>query len=339
MVICWWLAFSSQCEWDVAPGSILVGRGCPICGRLKSANKRRRTQEEYVAELYAINPNIEVMGTYILSQQKLLHKCKICGHEWEVAPNSLLQGYGCPKCADIQNAQRFSKGHEQYVKELSNIHPNIEVLGEYINAHHKISHKCKICGHIWNPEPDRVLHGAGCPVCIGKKIGNAPEYTNSIWVSDHREYFSNYLTEDQMKSYMPYTNKKIKAICPYCKKEKMIAPGTLFKNGLGCVCSDGQTYPNKFVWCVLNQLGIDYIPEYCPSWISPKRYDIYIPSLNCIIENHGPQHYEQCTFTRRSLQEEQENDKYKLEYTIFLRAVWEKEIKPVDINGNIYMIP
>ena len=44
-----------------------------------------------------------------------------------------------------------------------------------------------------------------------------------------------------------------------------------------------------------------------------KRYDIYIPSINCIIENHGIQHYNKGFefIGGRTLEEEQENDKYK----------------------------
>lgn len=119
-----------------------------------------------------------------------------------------------------------------------------------------------------------------------------------------------------MKQYMPYSNKKIDMVCPDCGQHKKLSPSTLLGNGLGCTCSDGQTYPNKFVYSLLNQLKIEYIHEYSPDWIKPKRYDIYIPSLSCIIENHGVQHYIECTFTQRTLEEEQANDAYKKDIAI-----------------------
>lgn len=185
-----------------------------------------------------------------------------------------------------------------------------------MNAHKKIEHKCKKCNYIWSPTPDYIINGGGCPVCAGKAIGFAPEYRNSIFASKFHDFFASYLTEEQMKQYMPYSNKKIDMVCPDCGQHKKLSPSTLLGNGLGCTCSDGQTYPNKFVYSLLNQLKIEYIHEYSPDWIKPKRYDIYIPSLSCIIENHGVQHYIECTFTQRTLEEEQANDAYKKDIAI-----------------------
>lgn len=86
--------------------------------------------------------------------------------------------------------------------------------------------------------------------------------------------------------------------------------------GVKCsVCSDGISYPNKFMTSVLSQLKCEFQTEYkIPNTVN-KRYDFYIPSLNTIIEVHGRQHYER-SFERigkgaKTLEEEQENDKYK----------------------------
>lgn len=43
------------------------------------------------------------------------------------------------------------------------------------------------------------------------------------------------------------------------------------------------------------------------SWCEKYRYDFYIPSINCIIETHGKQHYEESP-RGRSLSEEEKND-------------------------------
>lgn len=298
-------------EWLTSPSSVLQGHGCPECGRLKSSNSRRRTHDEYAEEVERINSNIEVVGVYTYSDVKVSHECKICHNIWDAVPNSILRGSGCPKCAEVKRAAHFRKPHEDYVCELSNINPNIEVLGIYINAHTKIKHKCRKCQYVWEPTPDYLVCGGGCPVCAGKAIGLPPEYKNSIFTSQFRELFELYITEEQMKQYTPYSNQKIDMVCPDCGRHKKLAPHVLIGNGLGCTCSDGQTYPNKFVYSILNQLGIEYEHEYSPEWIKPKRYDIYIPSLNCIIENHGAQHYKECAYTQRTLEAEQENDSYK----------------------------
>lgn len=100
----------------------------------------------------------------------------------------------------------------------------------------------------------------------------------------------------------------------------MMAINNLSGHGFSCnFCSDGLSYPNKFMYRLLNQLKIEFIPEHVFSWCTNKLYDIYIPSLNIIIENHGKQHYIRTSFETiggRTLKEEQENDLYKYNIAI-----------------------
>lgn len=205
------------------------------------------------------------------------------------------------------------KTHQEYIKEVAKINPNIEVLGEYINNCTKILHRCKIDGHEWMTIPNSILMNKGCPVCSKQAIGKSPEYKNSIWASEYREYFSQYMTEEQMKQHMPKSNQHINITCPNCKRVKSIKIEALLRQGLGCICSDGVSYPNKFIYNLLDQLNIKYIIEYSPDWAKPRRYDVYIPLLNCIIENNGIQHYNG-SFAKlggRTHKEENNNDKFK----------------------------
>lgn len=64
------------------------------------------------------------------------------------------------------------KTHEQFILEMNEINPNIEILGEYINAKTKILCRCKIDGCEWMADPDHLLRGHGCPVCARKKVKN-----------------------------------------------------------------------------------------------------------------------------------------------------------------------
>lgn len=218
----------------------------------------------------------------------------------------------------VKSNSATRKTHEQYVSEVSQIHPNIEVIEEYCNRHTKILHRCKLDGYTWKARPGHILDGHGCPVCVGLIIGPAPEYKNSIWASDYKEYFSKYLTEEQMKTNFPHSDHRILNVpCPDCGRTKDISPEMLIRGSFGCVCGDGKSYPNKFMIALFEQLHIDIIPEKSFEWSQKKIYDIYIPSLNCIIENHGAQHYQDNLFSKmggRTLEEEQSNDliKYNL---------------------------
>ena len=201
------------------------------------------------------------------------------------------------------------KTHEEYVSEVADINPYFEVIEIYDGAHTKIAHKCKKCGNIIMKEPISVLQGSGCPICKGRIAGQAPEYKNSIWASEYKDYFSNYMTEEQMKTTLPFSNVKISVKCPECGKIKKISPSNLM-HGLCCSCGDGISYPNKFMYKLLEQLNIKYIPEYSPEWSVGKLYDIYIPFLNTIIENNGMQHYKDGCFGGK-LDDVESNDKYK----------------------------
>jgi hypothetical protein len=209
------------------------------------------------------------------------------------------------------------KTHEEYVAQVERLNPNIEVIEEYIERHTSILHRCKIDGHEWSPTPGNILRGYGCPVCSHRTIGR--NFENSIWASKYKDFFANYLTEEQMKASMPNSSKPITMTCPDCGRQKEISPNRLFRtHSLGCICSDGVSYPNKFIYAVLNQLNIEYKPESTFEWSDNKRYDIYIPSLSCIIENHGEQHYGNSfkMSDGRTLEEEQKNDCYKKELAI-----------------------
>lgn len=259
---------------------------------------------ERVKELF---PNLEIIEPYINCNTKILHKCSICGNIFYKRPDDVIHSkQGCPNCSAKKRKNSLKKSHEQYLKDILNINNNWVPLEPYINAHTKILHRCNICGGEFKISPfDLEQNKVRCPLC------------NSIWNSPYKEYFSKFLTEDQMKKYSPGSGKKVLVKCPDCGREKEISINTLRDFGMRCICGDGISYPNKFMYKFLELLGIEFIPEYHPKWANNRRYDIYIPSLNCIIENHGNQHYKDVNNIFETILEEQQSiDKYKKEIAI-----------------------
>lgn len=82
-------------QWKVQPTHIKQGKGCPQC-----AGTIKQTPEQYTDWLSENRPQIEALEPYVRSQDHLLHKCLVCEHQWDVVPNSIKQGKGCPKCAN-----------------------------------------------------------------------------------------------------------------------------------------------------------------------------------------------------------------------------------------------
>lgn len=163
-------------EWMSRPGNILSGRGCPECANEKRSALQVKTHEQYIDELKEINSNIIVIGKYVNARTPILHKCIKDGYEWYAAPDRLLRGQGCPKCAN-----HVTRTHEQYVDELSFINPDINVIEQYINAITPIIHKCKIDGNTWKARPNDILNGKGCPQC-NESHG---ERQIRIWLDSH----------------------------------------------------------------------------------------------------------------------------------------------------------
>ena len=88
---------------------------------------------------------------------------------------------------------------------------------------------------------------------------------------------------DEAKLYAYGSGKYIYPICPDCGriKDKPIQVKSIYvEHSIGCSCSDGKSYPNKFAYSLLAQLNeiykFDYIEcEYSPEWIGRRSFDNY----------------------------------------------------------------
>ena len=75
------------------------------------------THDEYIIELNKINPNLKVIGTYIDSNTKITHQCKICGHIWNIKPYSAKEGKGCPNCNKHRRSSIKEMKFYYYIKK------------------------------------------------------------------------------------------------------------------------------------------------------------------------------------------------------------------------------
>lgn len=105
----------------------------------------------------------------------------------------------------------------------------------------------------------------------------------------------------------------VDTICPNCNNERRLKVGNMIKRGFVCPnCSDGISYPEKFIAEFLKQGEIYFERQIKFDWAKTKIYDFYIPSISCIIETHGLQHYKKRTsMFKRTLEEERLNDTEK----------------------------
>ena len=200
----------------------------------------------------------------------------------------------------------------QFEREILQCLPNVKIISLYTGEWNCIKCKCKIDGYEWETIPYRLRKATvGCPVCLNQVVLLG---INDMWTTNPElaKLLAN--PEDGYK-YTQCSNKKVDWKCPNCGniiKDRYI--NNIKNQGLHCnKCSDGISYPEKIMISVLNQLNVKFNTQLNKStfvWCTKYKYDFYVPSINCIIETHGIQHYEQSP-RGRSLDEEQENDKFK----------------------------
>lgn len=162
------------------------------------------------------------------------------------------------------------------------------------NKYHRYyKYRCNICGfdcashyksgnlvkELWTPE--RSLKNFGCTCCKNriavKGINDIP--TTDPWMINF--FQGGY---DEASKYTAQSGVKIYPVCPDCGriKDKLMAIQTIYKmHGIGCKCSDGRSYPNKFSYAFLEQLPINnWVTEYQPDWAKPYQYDNYFEYKN-----------------------------------------------------------
>lgn len=203
--------------------------------------------------------------------------------------------------------------NEEFLQRLKDKNIPYIPLEEYKTTATKIKWRCyKNPNHIFEATPNHILGGKGCPYCCGRKVFVGE---TDLWATNPNVAK---MLENPNEGYMytAFSNHRTNWKCPNCGhliNNRKIADMTIY--GLYCpVCSDGVSYPEKFVANMLKQLEINFIYDRPRKWSKNKRYDFYIEQYNMIIECHGLQHYKEILTYHskaRSLEEEQFNDVFK----------------------------
>lgn len=210
--------------------------------------------------------------------------------------------------------------HEEIVKRVAEINPNIKITGQCDGSNKPVSCECMKCGfntypdgRLWMPKPNNILHGSGCPRCSGRVVypGKTDIATVAPWMIE--------LLADKDDAYR-YTFCSHQIIDFKCKDCGRILPNRIQDiynyQHLTCpTCSDGVSYPNKVMGVVLKNLNISYLREYKIDR-HPYRYDFYIPHIETIVEMHGAQHYDEWTLGDVPLEDRRIIDKIKRDLAI-----------------------
>lgn len=193
--------------------------------------------------------------------------------------------------------------------ELNNCNP------KDVNCNSSKGHWFKCLDH-----PEHISEKKNISCLAGGKQTNIDCHQCNRIIYTNPEIIKLLVNLDDAYQYSIGMNKEIFMKCPNCGCEKLIQPIKVIRQGFGCPkCSDGISYPEKFMFNVLEQLlDKDFQVQLSRTtfkWCENYKYDIYINKINCIVEIFGNQHYQE-SFGRigkhaRNLEEEQENDRLK----------------------------
>lgn len=220
------LVKSTKCghSWRVRPNDLFSGYGCPYC-----AGTRHKTNDEFVSELKEKCPNVIPLDEYRNAVTKIRAKCKACGNTWEVRPNDLFSGYGCPQCAKQRVAKANTKSKEAFLEELNVVNNSIDLVGPFINRSTLVQVKCKQCGHVWDTRPDMLLQGHGCPRCKREEVSRKQSKNKETFLQELN------VTNNTVALVGPYKNATTKTEfqCLLCGHKWSVIPISLLR-GYGC---------------------------------------------------------------------------------------------------------
>lgn len=164
--------------WDVTPNSFLRGTRCPFCHI-----NARKTTEQFIEEVSLLEgSNYSVLGNYIGARTPILVRHNECRSEYKVAPGHFRSGKRCPVCAG-----NVRKTTEQFHKKVTEITAaEYEVLGDYKNAHVKLTMLHRTCSRSFDTRPHDFLRGRRCPFCVSSR----GEVAIRTYLSEHSYTFT-----------------------------------------------------------------------------------------------------------------------------------------------------
>lgn len=178
-------------------------------------------------------------------------------------------------------------------------------------------YRCGEYNEEYTTKEGHLKRGRGCP-CCSSEITSPNINSIAITRPDVAKFL---LNKSDGYTYSDNSHYEVDFKCDKCKSIRICSMELASKRGFICdKCSDGISFPEKFMSSVLSQLNLNFRREVDTrslKWGGIYRYDFMIDD-NIIVETNGMQHYKDSsgsTFTK-TLEEEKANDKNKEELAI-----------------------
>ena len=203
---------------------------------------------------------------------------------------------------------------------------DLTIMNKYISKYKWNNHvynkktydcHCNICGYdSMGIEESNLVKKAMCKCCRGIILVEGINDVATVYPDSIKYFQGGY---EEAKKFKRGSNKKIYPVCPICGRvsTKQHTVNNIARKGFSCICRDGFSYPEKYLYNILEQLNINFIYQASKSntcWITNNyKYDFYIPNKKIIIEIDGAQH-KNVNAWGKTVTEVQFNDKNKEDF-------------------------
>ena len=236
---------------------------------------------------------------YKKTSEKVSIYCNIHGI-FEMCPNDLLRGHGCPKCNQSRGGKLRKDTFENMVKKIKLVHGDkYEIPNqEYVNDKTKIKVICPIHGE-FAAAPNMLKMGRGCPQC-GKL--NAREKNSMSNEEFKEEFLKAYGYEKYDLSKTDLRNRdefgRVTFICHKKSKngkehgEFLMTPNNMLSLH-GCpLCKQSRLEHQLQNILIENKIDFQYqCNKRTFKWLEGQSLDFYLPKQNIAIECQGGGHY------------------------------------------------
>ncbi|AUR95108.1 hypothetical protein NVP1201B_03 [Vibrio phage 1.201.B._10N.286.55.F1] len=237
-----------------SPSKHIIGQGCQKCAFESKAKNLRRSKDDILCEFKRAHGDryIYNMNEYVDTSSKITITCKIHG-DFLQAPHKHIAGNGCNLCGNESISSSQASKLENVISKFISIHGDkydySRVL--YKNAKTKVEIKCKFHG-LFLQEPDKHLHGNGCPSCANEKRNDNKKISIHDFISRskavHREVEFDYSIVDYKNN-----NTKVKIICPIHGVFEQVPASHLVGNGCpNCAKTGFNSSSPAFVYVLVS---------------------------------------------------------------------------------------
>lgn len=350
--------------------SCLYCSGNLICGK-KKCNRCKENS-------FASNPKSKCFSkkngvdpiTLFKSQNKPKYyfDCDECSHTFQATLNSVDGGSFCPYCASQKRCNKENcehcKGNSFASHTMSELwSPKNEVSARMVARCSETPYHfdCTKCNHKFDMSPHTAKDFAGCPYCVSIWLcekDDCDHCTRKSFKSQPTHIYWSKENEVTPRMVLKKTNTKYKFDCPHCNKIYIASPCNIYL-GKWCKCTTHKTEAKLYKFLTSEYPDLIITPDEKFDWcknINHLPFDFFIEKYNLIIELDGDHHFRQVRTWKKSGDEAQKWDIYKMKLAnehnysvirIYQEDVWQdknkwqkklqKVIKKYDNPINIFI--